>query len=223
MWIVVAASALAFAPACGGKKNEEKPAANPAQTGQPPAPGAPNATEPAQRPGMPANARPQTYQTVGPITVDEAKDMMPTPDGARVLKAAAKAEAGERVLAEFCFDQGELPAVAEAVKAKYTTVGWLNVTPRPHRNSDVRLNITGQKAPFMLFGQIERGKYPECDGDAGQTYVRVGVHKMETRTGPPPGVGGPRGPAGMRPVGPRPMAPPVVPRRDQPEPPPEAE
>lgn len=136
------------------------------------------------------NRPPQIRRSLGVISVDEVKDMIPAPDGARVLKAMQKAQVGERVEAAFCFNGGELAALGDKVKNKLTGAGWGNVTTREHPQLKDRIGVSAQKQPYILTGTIQRGQWPDCVGEKGQTYVSLGIHKIENHPMPAMGPGG---------------------------------
>lgn len=202
---LLAVAALVLA-GCG-KKKEEKAADKPAAS---------EAGEKAEQPGLRPSpeqikARQATRPALLPITVDEVKEMVPALEG-RVTKPLAKAQVGEIVQAAWCYDSGEVAEISEKVKEKLAALGWLNVTVRMAPNAPVgkeRAGLTGVKKPYLVFGSVQRGPWPDCSGDKGQTYVQLNVRKQEDR---PAGAGAPMAPVGPGGVGrPLPMPRPVVP------------
>ena len=196
--------ALALAGACK-KKEDTKASSSAAQS-------APSGTQPGQ---IPARTAPMRRQIV-PITVEEVQGMMPTLDGGRVLKAVGKAPRGERVEATICFDKAtELTPIADQLKAKLTASGWPTVNIRQHPQITERVGVNANRPPYIFYGSIQRGPYPECSKDKGQTLVTLSVHKIETvqgtfmPNGPRiPGAPGVRGQLPMRPNA-VPVAPPA--------------
>jgi len=193
MWKTMAVClALTVALAgCGSKKKdapktEEKPAPTASATPAGPAP----------RPGAP-NRPPPVRRQVAPITLDEVKDMVPAIDGARVIKAAQHAQMGERIEAAYCFESTDLAAVAEKVKGTLSGAGWPNLMTRQIPQVQDRIGISGNKAPYVLTGTVQKGTYPDCEKDKNQIYVTFGVHKIITQPGAAPG--GPMAPGAPRP------------------------
>jgi hypothetical protein len=188
---------------CGGcKKKEETKPAEPAAT---PAP-----ETPAPRPA-PGEGRPAMRRQVVDVSVEEVKAMMPTLDGGRTLKPIQKAERGQRVEMTMCFDSDDMNALAEKVKGKLAEVGWPTVNLRQHPQITDRVGVNANKPPFVFYGSVQRGPYPDCTKDRGQTLVTLSIHKIETVPGGVTPVG-PRVPGapGMRPTVPRaPMTPPA--------------
>ena len=170
--LLVGIAALALA--CGGKKNEAKPAGDAAA--------AATASAKPTPPRLPGVRR-----AVAPIAFEDVKDMLPPLDGARVLKATGKAQVGERVEAAYCYDKGELPAIADQIRAKLTAAGWPEIRVRVNPQVPDRIGFTGHKPPYILTGTVQRGMLPDCLKTKGQAYVSVGVHKIEMREGGPPG------------------------------------
>jgi len=191
---------LALAPGLGCKKKSESKNQAPKQAA-------------ATTPTVPANRPPPVRRTLGVISVDEVKALLPTPDGSRVLKPVAKAQVGERVESAFCYNNGQLTDLAEKVKAKLTAAGWTMVTTREHPQLKDRVGVSAQKQPYILTGTLQRGQWPDCVGDKGQTYVSLGIHKIETQAMPanmPPGappsmMGATGGAPGKMPPGMNPM------------------
>lgn len=171
---MVLVAALAVAAGCGGKKNDAAKAADAAATAAPSAKPMP--------PRMPGVRR-----AVAPIAYEDVKDLLPTLDGARVLKATGKAQVGERVEAAYCYDKGELKTIADQIRAKLTAAGWPEIRVRENPQVPDRIGFTGHKPPYILTGTVQRGMLPDCLKTKGQAYVSVGVHKIEMREGGPPG------------------------------------
>lgn len=197
--VVGASSALAGA-ACTRKK-EEKSAAT-ADSGA-----APRGDRGGSSSAGEARRPPGVRRTLGAISVEEVAELMPTPDGARVVRAPAKAQIGERIEAAYCVDEGRPVAeVAEAVRQKYLSVGWSGAVTRPHATLPDRIAVSAQKPPYTLTGIVTKGGDPSCDGAKHQVFVSLGVHKIELQPivplapAPPPPLppfapGPPSGPA----------------------------
>ena len=199
----IVALSLALVLAAGSKKKEEpKPAESPA-----PAPTAQSGEGEAA--AKPAGRPPAMRRQVVPITVEEVQGMFPALEGGRVVKPLGKAERGERVETTLCFDKGEMLQLADTIKGKLTTGGWPTVNIRQHPQITDRVGVNANKPPFVFYGSVQRGPYPDCTKDKNQTLVTLSVHKIETV----PGAGpiGPRVPGapGMRPT--IPIRPPTQP------------
>jgi hypothetical protein len=191
--------AVAALAAAGCKKKSSEPP-EPSASEAPP--------DPAKR--NPPNVR----KVVTPITTDEVGPLLPTPDGARVIKEPTKAQYGERIEATFCFDQGEIPALSETVKTTLTGAGWGGIVIRENPTVKDRSSLTAARPPFMMTGNLQKtATVPECSQEKGQTLLSLNVHKQIPR---PDGLPLGRQPGLMRPLpGVRPMPPglqPVGPR-----------
>jgi hypothetical protein len=182
------AAALAVAALGGCKKKDAEPA--PAASQTPPTATAPKKVDLAAA----AQKRPASRSTLVPIAVDEVEKLMPAPAGSRTLKALAKAAVGERVVATYCFDEGELAELMPALEKTYKDAGWDQVTVRPNPKLTDRAFVIGQKAPYTLSGSLQRGAWAECDQTKGQTYLLIGAHHLSGKLTP--------GEATQKPVGP---------------------
>ena len=173
---------LAFAFACSKKKSEPAASEAPVENAEP--------AKPAIDPG---NLRkPQVRRVLTPITVDEAKPLIPTIAGARVIKEPQKAQHGERVEASWCFD-AELTATGENMRVDLEKSGWLGAMVRQNPKMADRMNVSAKKEPFVLTGSVQRGAFADCTADKGQTLVTINVHKQAPRpagmpAGPNPGI-----------------------------------
>ncbi len=197
--VILFAAASLLAPAACSKKKAADP--EPSAAEAPP----------------PANKRnpPNVRKVVTPITTDEVTPLLPTPQGARVVKEPSKAQYGERVEASFCFDEGEVAALGETLKTTLTDSGWGAIVMRENPTVKDRTNLTAQRPPFMMTGSLQRtAAVAECSQDKGQTLLTLNVHKQIPR--PTSGLPVGRQPGLMRPMaGPRPIPPslqPVAPR-----------
>jgi hypothetical protein len=193
--VLIAVAAIA---ACKKEKKEASAGAAASSTPQTPAEG---------QPGPQSNRPPPMRRQVVPITVDEVKAMIPTLEGGKVMKPVGKAERGERVETTMCFEKGELLAIAEQLKAKLTAAGWPTVNVRQHPQITDRVGVNAHKPPYVFYGAVQRGPYPDCTKDKGQSMVTLSVHKIESVPGS--ATPGPRVPGapGLSPQLPRPMHP----------------
>ncbi|MFH0899480.1 MAG: hypothetical protein V2A73_02500 [Pseudomonadota bacterium] len=167
-----------------------------------------------------ANRQPPPRRVLAPIAVDEVGGLLVGPEGSRNVKPVQKAPMGERIEAAFCMDAGEVPALAEQLKQKLTAAGWQAVFTRANPTNPERFGVSAQKQPYMLTGVIQRGNWPDCVADKGQTYIALGVHKLDLSgviTGGQPGVAGPMIPPGhpaiqYQPPGVPPIQPNMIPQ-----------
>ena len=194
--LVVALAALVLVVGCSKKEQKPAPVAESAKSAAP-------VVDKAVRTERP---KPQ----LEPITVDEVKESVPAPAGARVLKELTKAPQGEIVQGTYCFDNTEVKGAADKVKETLTAAGWQNVTVRENPAHKDRAGITGVRQPYIVFGSAQRGPWQDCVADKGQTYVALNVRKVPQMQMP---VGGPLGGATggaplLQPGMPRPMIPP---------------
>jgi hypothetical protein len=188
------------------------------------------AAEVAEPEARPPNKRvqPAVKNVVTAITVDEVKPLLGDLPGAKQVKEPAKAAHGERVEVQYCFAQGELLSIGDTVKSSLTGSGWHGVALRANPKVADRMNLGARREPFMLTGRVERGAFPDCEGENGKTLVTLYIHKQTPRpigaTAPMPV--GPRGTTNLRPLGgPRPLTgeprivtPPVSPQAPAPAP-----
>ena len=187
--LALALVAAALAPACTCSREPKDRAARPAGA----EPGKPGAGP--SRTGSPL---PNVRRAIGTITVDEVKPMLPALDGARVLKEPGKADVGQIVNAVWCYDRGEASEALALVEGALKGAGWPAVNWKPHANQQDKFGLQASKPPYVITGSVQRGAFPGCAGDQGQTYVTLGVYKLETRAGAAPGrPGAPIGPGGV--------------------------
>lgn len=185
-WIGLVAAMLAFGPACQKKKKRAPPAEDPAEA----APAKPHTGNRLQRPKplLPSPQKLRQRRRLEPIAVDEMTAAIPTPAGAVVLTAPAKPKVGERVQATYCFENTEVKAAAEKVKATLEAKGWNPVHLRFREDQPHRAAVASQKPPYRVSASVQRSQAPKCSGTDGHAYVTVTMHKLtQTRTAPRPG------------------------------------
>ncbi|MBI4512014.1 MAG: hypothetical protein HY698_20450 [Deltaproteobacteria bacterium] len=191
---------LVFLGSC--KKSQKKEVTTPKETPMTEASAVPP-------PKIPGRTGTSIRRTMAPISVGEVSAFFPSPAGARVVKTAAKPQVGERVEMALCYDKGEPGGVAHKVEKSLIDSGWESVTVQEHPQIKGRFGLSARRAPFMLTGAVQRGPWEGCPGDKGQTYVTLGVLKLEIKQVSPglaesPGVGGAPAKMPMRPVSPAP-------------------
>lgn len=108
------------------------------------------------------------------ITVDEVKAVVPVPAEARVIKPHTKDAGRERVEVTFCFERGRVGEVAGRVEEKLRANGWEVSVLVP---SDVRVDLSGRHGDLRLAAMLRRGPWAACDGEQGQTYAVLAVHR----------------------------------------------
>lgn len=112
---------------------------------------------------------------LAPITVDEVKVVVPVPAEARVLRPHGKDAGRERIEVTFCFERGEVPALAARIADKLRAHGWTVSAPMPPRAD--RADVAAERGDLRLAGMLRRGPWVECPGQRGQVYGLIGVHR----------------------------------------------
>jgi hypothetical protein len=131
--------------------------------------------------------QPRVVRKLAPISAPEVGASFPSLAGARVVKPVGMAQIGQVVEASWCFEKGDPAVIAAEVEKQVAAAGWSEVSVTSHPAQPDRLIIKGQKPPYALFGNTMRGKWAECDGDKGQTFVKLGVHHVESVGSSQPG------------------------------------
>lgn len=139
--------------------------------------------------GSATPAPPPGPRKLGPITVDEARPLLPAATdftAVRTVSPPVKSPNQERVITFLCFDGATVDDAARHVRARLQNLGWTSFEEQDQVDEGTpKRVITSRRPPFNLTGELVRtdapapeAGVPECLAARGQTLVLLIVYRL---------------------------------------------
>jgi hypothetical protein len=123
--------------------------------------------------------------TFGPITVDDARPLLPRFAGARELHELRKAEGREQIAWNLCFAKRPAAEIERDVITALTALGWESARFVDSEEHGVNKRVmTAHKPPLHLTGELAPAPAFGCDPKQGETLIGLLMYRLVPRATP---------------------------------------
>lgn len=184
LWLYVAIFAIGGASMSCGSCEKDEPTKEKRRTRETPE-SAPAAPKRIRAPKLDTSKLPNRASPTR-VTEQEAKEVLPVPEGARALSDPTASAGGPQMKSTLCFDGSTVDQATAALKKSLLLDGWKNINHRASAGRHDRVSMSAQKAPYRLSARIMLGNWDGCTRTEQQVYASLTLHKLSDRHGASP-------------------------------------